>query len=96
MWYSISLHKGVVDRHDEYVADLLDLGVVDPARDVLAGAGAGEGTGNTNNVAVASLELLSQVDAVGSRVLKQTTGAGDLVANLDEGCGSAVEAALGQ
>lgn len=90
------LHKRVVDRHDKDVADLLDLGVVDPARDVLAGAGASEGTGDANDVAVADLELLSQVDAVGGRVLKQGAGAGDLVANLDAGGGRGVEAALGQ
>lgn len=56
-----------------------------------AGAGAGEGSGDANNVSVALLELLGQVDLAGGRVLEQFE-AGDLVTLADEDAGRRVKA----
>lgn len=86
-----SLHKGVIDGDNKHLAGALEVGVVNVRGNVLGGAGAGEGAGHANNVAVALLELLGQVDLAGSRVLEQLE-AWELVPYLDKGPGRGVEA----
>lgn len=60
---------------------------------MLAGARAREGSRHANNVAIARLELLGQVDLVAGRVLNEHVQIRNLLANADEGARRGVEAA---
>lgn len=60
---------------------------------MLAGAGAGECGGDTDDVAVARLELLGEVDLVTGRVLDQDVEVGDLLADANHSSRGRVEAA---
>lgn len=86
-------HKRIVDRDDKYLARLLETRVVHVRRDMLARASAREGSGHTNDVPIAGLELLSEVDLVARRVLDEHLQVGDGLANMDHRSGSRVEAA---
>lgn len=83
-------HEWVVDRDDESLTSLLELGVVDEAGNVGAGAGGAEGGRSANDNSLV-LDLLGQVDLVTGGVLDQDVQAGDGVALLHERGRGAVE-----
>lgn len=79
-----NLHERVVDRDDKDLTSIPQLGVVDPARDVLRRAGSGESAGDTHDVAIRGLELLCQINLVSRRVLDQDVDVGDGIATLSQ------------